>query len=67
TPIGLEEEEKYDYGSPHKWHKIQYLPDEIKDVRFYEPNTNSTFESALASNEEKLRKIPRTNKLSTLK
>ena len=27
TPVGLEEDEKYDYGRPDLWEYIQYLPD----------------------------------------
>ena len=67
TPVGLPKEEQYDYADYRNWHRIQYLPDEIKDVEFYHPNTNSAYEKALAQNYEELKKYMRTNKLSTLK
>lgn len=66
TPVGLSDEDKYDYTDPSKWHRIQYLPDEIKDVEFYKPNTNSAYEKALADNYEKLKQYYRTNKLREL-
>ena len=66
TPVGLSDEDKYDYADPSKWHRIQYLPDEIKDVEFYKPNTNSAYEKALADNYEKLKQYYRTNKLREL-
>ncbi len=66
TPVGLDDADKYDYADPGKWHRIQYLPDEIKDVEFYKPNTNSAYEKALAENYETLKQYYRTNKLRTL-
>ncbi len=67
TPVGLAEEDQYDYSNPNKWHRIQYLPDEIKDMEFYVPNTNSSYEKALADNYLELKKYYRTNKLRELK
>ncbi|MBQ1341478.1 MAG: replication-associated recombination protein A, partial [Erysipelotrichaceae bacterium] len=49
-----------------KWHLIQYLPDELKDVQFYSPNTNSSYEKALAENYEKLKKYYRTNNMKKI-
>ena len=66
TPVGLSDEDKYDYADPSKWHRIQYLPDDIKDVEFYKPNTNSTYDKALADNYEKLKQYYRTSKLRDL-
>ena len=67
TPVGLADEDKYDYDSPSKWHRIQYLPDEIKDIEFYQPNTNSAYEKALADNYKELKKYFRTSRLRDLK
>jgi len=67
TPVGLNKDEMYDYQGYDIWHKIQYLPDEIKNVEFYKPNTNSQYEQALAKNYELLKKYQRTNKLKELK
>jgi len=65
--VGLDELDKYDYSAYDKFHKIQYLPDEISNESFYQANTNSKYEAALASNYQKLKKIYRTNNMRELK
>lgn len=66
TPVAMDEEDKYDYGRKDLWHKIQYLPDELKDTSFYDPQTVGS-ETTLKDNYDKLKKIPRTNNLRKLK
>lgn len=67
TPVGLSEEEKYDYGRPELWEYIQYLPDEIKHEQFYVPWMSSAYEKALAENYRRILKHGRTNNLPELK
>lgn len=67
TPVGMKEEDKYPYDRPDLWHKIQYLPTAVKNLRFYQPNTNSTYEKQLAANLEELRKTKRRVDLAKLK
>lgn len=67
TPVGLKDIEKYDYADSALWPYIQYLPDQIKDMEFYEPNTKSTYEKQLAANYEQLKKIKRSSNLPELK
>ena len=67
TPVNMKEEDKYDYGRADLWAKIQYLPDKLKNEKFYMPQMNSSYEKVLAQNLEKLRSIKRTNKLASLK
>lgn len=67
NPVGLAPEDKYDYGAYHDFHKIQYLPDELKDMEFYIPSTASSHEEQLVKNYRELKKFYRTNKLKTLK
>ncbi|HZJ85765.1 MAG TPA: replication-associated recombination protein A [Erysipelotrichaceae bacterium] len=67
TPVNLDEAKKYPYDRPDLWHKIQYLPNAIRNKSFYKPQSNSTYEAALAKNYEKLNKIVRSNKLDQLK
>lgn len=67
TPVGLAEEDKYDYDRSDIWHKIQYLPNEIKDLEFYKPNTNSAYEAQLAKNYQELKKYHRTTNIKDLK
>lgn len=67
TPVGLKEEEKYDYGRSDLWEKIQYLPDALRNAHFYNPQQNSQYEKVLASNLDKLRRIKRSNNMADLK
>lgn len=65
TPVFLDEKEKYDYQASELWPQIQYLPNKLKDFKFYSPG-NNPYEEILAKNYQKLSK-PRINKLSLLK
>lgn len=67
TPVQMREEDKYDYERDDLWNKIQYLPDKLKDARFYIPESTSSYEKVLAQNVEKLRATKRTKNLSQLK
>lgn len=67
TPVEMKAEDKYDYARPDLWHKIQYLPDAMKDEIFYTPNNSGSYEKQLAANYEALKKIKRTSKLAELK
>ncbi len=67
TPVGMAEEDKYPYDRKDLWHKFQYLPDKIKDIQFYHPNTNSAYERALADNLSKLSQYARSKEISKLK
>lgn len=63
----MDEEDKYDYSRSDIWHKIQYLPDSIKDSKFYTPLNLNSAEKVLAQNLNTLDKIPRTNNIRELK
>lgn len=69
TPVNVLEEDKYPYDRPDLWEKIQYLPDFIKEMRFYDPNqlSKSAYEKALNENYARLKKQPRSADLRTLK
>lgn len=67
TPVNMKEEDKYDYGRADLWAKIQYLPDKLKNEKFYMPQMNSSYEKVLAQNLEKLRSVKRTTQLASLK
>lgn len=67
TPVNLSDEMKYDYGRSDIWPKLQYLPDKIKDEKFYVPESTSTYEKTLASNYDKLNQTKRTNRIDLLK
>lgn len=52
-------DQSYDYEAKNLWHTWQYLPEEIKNINFYVPQNNSSFEKALNENYDKLSKIKR--------
>lgn len=66
TPVGLEENERYNYNRPELWEYIQYLPDEIKNEQFYIPWMTSAYEKALAENYRRILKHGRTNQMKKL-
>lgn len=66
TPVGLEEDEKYNYDRPELWEYIQYLPDDIKNEQFYIPWMTSNYEKSLAENYRRIIKHGRTNNLKKL-
>ena len=68
TPVNVEEEDKYPYDRADLWNKIQYLPELIKDKKFFEINKNpSSYEKGLIDNYNKLKSIKRTSNLRKLK
>ena len=66
TPVGLEEDEKYDYNRPELWEYIQYLPEELKNEKFYIPWMTSGYEKALAENYKRILKHGRTSQIKRL-
>lgn len=66
TPVGLKNDEKYSYDRYGCFHKIQYLPDEIKDVEFIDNFNVNRYEQQLKQVYEELKKNKRTNDLKTL-
>lgn len=67
TPLNLEEVDQYPYDRPDLWHKIQYLPNPIKNKVFYEGSNSSAYESQLIKNNQKLKQTKRSNKLRDIK
>lgn len=65
--VGVDPEDMYDYQRNDLWHKIQYLPNELKDAQFYIPQNLNSQEKVLASNYEALKKVKRSNNLKVLK
>ena len=66
TPKDYKQKEMY-WSIPYEnRHLIQYLPEEIKDKKFYNPNRKSSYEKHLATLTDYLNEIKRTNDLSEL-
>ncbi len=66
TPVGLANDEKYDYSRPDLWEYIQYLPEQIKNEIFYTPELTSKYEQALVSNYQRILKHGRTSNIKKL-
>ena len=58
--------DKYDYSRYDCFHRIQYLPNAIRDVEFIESFNNNQYEANLKRNYEELKKFKRTNNLHDL-
>lgn len=66
TPVGLQDDEKYSYDRYDCFHKIQYLPDEIKKVEFINDFNVNRYEQQLKQVYEQLKSTKRTNNLKQL-
>ena len=67
TPSGLAKADLYPYDRPDIWEKIQYLPEQIKNITFYKGVPNSSYERALLENNRRLKSIKKSNKISELR
>lgn len=67
TPVGLRDEDKYDYNRPDIWNKIEYLPKGVQNTPFYTPNNTSPYENTLENNLNVLNQIKRTHNIRGLK
>lgn len=66
TPVGLQDDEKYSYDRYDCFHRIQYLPDEIKNVEFINDFNVNRYEQQLKQVYEELKKTKRTDNLKQL-
>lgn len=66
TPVGLQDDEKYSYDRYDCFHKIQYLPDEIKNVEFINDFNVNRYEQQLKQVYEQLKSTKRNNNLKQL-
>ncbi len=67
TPVNVQEEDKYPYDRYDLWEKMQYLPEALKEVKFYEPWLSSNYEKALKENYDRLLRQGRSNNLRLLR
>ncbi len=67
TPVNMREEDTYDYSMSKIWDKLQYLPNELRTEKFYQPELTSQYEKVLAANLDKLDKTSRSNQMAMLK
>lgn len=66
SPKKIEDKEKY-WSVPYdKRHLIQYLPNELKDKKFYKPKTKAIYEKHLATLNDYLNEIERSNDLDKI-
>ncbi len=67
TPINVKDEDKYPYDRPDLWEKMQYLPEALKEVKFYESWLSSNYEKALKENYDRLLRQGRSHNLRELR
>ncbi|MCR4632958.1 MAG: AAA family ATPase [Erysipelotrichaceae bacterium] len=66
TPVGLSAGEKYSYERYDCFHKIQYLPEELKDLDLFPDFNANRYEQQLKAVYEELKKNKRTSDLKGL-
>lgn len=66
TPAGLSDQEKYSYERYDCFHKIRYLPDELKDLDLFPSFNANRYEQQLKAVYEELKRIDRTSDLKKL-
>ena len=66
TPVGLNKDEQYSYDRYDCFHKIQYLPNELKDIDLFESFNPNRYEQQLKQIYEELKKNKRTSNLKEL-
>lgn len=64
--VGATKEEMYDYSRNDLWHKIQYLPNELKNEEFYKPENLNSAEKTYANNYNELKKFKRSSDIVAL-
>ncbi len=69
TPVNVKEENKYPYDMPDVWIHLQYLPDIIKEAKFFNPNkkTTSSYEQYLNENYKKISEVVRSSNIAKLR
>ncbi len=69
TPVNVAQEDKYPYDLPSVWPYLQYLPEALKDARFYliNKNASSSYEKALNDNYLKICNIIRSSNIREIK
>ena len=66
SPVGLNKDEQYSYDRYDCFHKIQYLPDELKDIDLLENFNANRYEQQLKQIYDELKKNKRTSNLKDL-
>ncbi len=69
TPVNVAQEDKYPYDLPSAWPYLQYLPEVLKDAKFYliNKNASSSYEKALNDNYLKICNIIRSSNIREVK
>ena len=66
TPVGLSKDEQYSYDRYDCFHKIQYLPDELKDLDLFQNFNSNRYEQQLKQIYDELKQNKRTSNLKKL-
>ncbi len=66
TPVSLSNNDKYPYDRPDLWPYIGYLPETIKNIRFYNPQSLSSAEKVIADNVKKMKEYKKYYNISKI-
>lgn len=66
TPVGLSKDEQYSYDRYDCFHKIQYLPDELRDIDLFKSFNSNRYEQQLKQIYDELKKNKRSSNLKDL-
>ena len=66
TPVGLNSDEQYSYDRYDCFHKIQYLPDELKNIDLFTNFNSNRYEQQLKQIYDELKQNNRTSDLKKL-
>lgn len=67
TPVNLDPLDLYDYERSELWTLMDYLPEGVQNLPFYQPMTSGPYENTLANNLDVLNRIKRSRDLRKLK
>jgi putative ATPase len=67
TPVLMDEADKYDYNRYDLWTKIDYLPEGVDNLPFFQANASSAYENTLVNNLHTLNQIKRSRDIRKLK
>ena len=69
TPVNVSEDEKYPYDMPEVWPHLQYLPDIIKNTKFFiiNPKAESSYEKFLNEQYKKYLSIIKSKDIKKMK
>lgn len=67
TPVNVDKDDAYPYDRPDLWKYIEYLPEGLEGIEFYQPNLSGNYEKNLYQNYRELKNIVRSTSIKLLR